>query len=335
MRSACDKHELKKAFDRVISESKTGAREILIERHLENTRHVEVQIAGDGTNFVHLYERDCSTQRKYQKIIEEAPCTFINNITQEKLHNAACTLARAAAYNNIGTVEFLVTPEEDFYFLEMNTRLQVEHGVTELITGIDLVALQIEIAQSGILPVKQKDVSCRGHAIECRLYAEDAQNNFLPSTGTISHLHLPNGPFVRYEHDLHTDIDITPYFDPMIAKILTHNNSRENTRKNMLAILKNIALCGVTTNLDFLQTVLNSNAFIHGNLYTQYLNSHDLNNHDHVRTLLEIHETAKSILEKDISTHVHKLIVSKQKQKQKKQVQHGPKQNLWKALQWQ
>ena len=187
------------AWHAVLSEGKRlgFCGNIIVEKYLGNARHIEIQIAGDGKNYIHFFERECSVQRKHQKIIEEAPCRFISQTTLKKMYETALAIAQAVKYTNIGTIEFLVTDTEEFYFLEINARLQVEHSVTELITGFDLIALQLSIAYNKILPWTQEEISHSGHALECRIYAEDPANNFMPSVGIIQYLKVPRGPFVR------------------------------------------------------------------------------------------------------------------------------------------
>ena len=199
MRSVKSAELFSRAWEQVVSESKRffSSSTILVETFIERGRHIEVQVMGDGKDVIHLYERECSVQRRHQKIIEEAPCPSVSQSTLEKLYTAAISAAKTVRYNNVGTVEFLVTPDERFYFLEMNTRLQVEHAVTEAITGIDLVASQIEIARTSKLPFKQEEITKQGHAIQCRIYAENPSCDFAPSVGTLSLVHIPHGPFVR------------------------------------------------------------------------------------------------------------------------------------------
>jgi len=243
--------------------------EVIVEKYLENARHIEIQIAGDGKTAIHLFERDCSTQRRNQKIIEEAP-SLIASTVKEKLYKESLKLATALSYDSVGTVEFLVT-DKQIYFLEINTRLQVEHGVTELITGIDLVWLQLFIASHKLLPITQKEVQTRGHAIQARLYSEDPSNEFMPSTGTISFVQFPNHPMVRIDHSLESNTEIHPFFDPMIAKIIGFGLTRELARKNLITALAQTMLFGVTTNIEFLQSILQSSFFIQGDVTTTLL----------------------------------------------------------------
>lgn len=249
----------------------TGSATLLVEKYIEQGRHIEVQVAGDGKQFVHLFERECSIQRRHQKIIEETPCNFVPTPLLEKMYAAALQAARAVSYNSIGTVEFMVTPDNNFYFLEMNTRLQVEHGVTELTTGVDLVAIQLHIAEHNALPLTQTDIKRQGHAMQCRIYAEDPSHNFIPSTGVLSYVAMPTLPFVRLEHDLEAGKEITPFFDPMIAKILAYGIDRNQAIERMMLVLQNSSFVGITTNKDFLLAIIKSSFFRTGQIHTQLL----------------------------------------------------------------
>ncbi len=251
----------------------TGSNQLLIEAYIAQGRHVEVQVAGDGTRWVHLFERECSVQRRHQKVIEEAPCRFISQEVLAAMYNAALKAAAAVDYDSIGTVEFIVTPDERFYFLEMNTRLQVEHAVTEMVTGIDLIDLQLEIAQTGRLSLQQEDIAMRGHALECRLYAEDPVQHFFPSTGALEHVFFPRYPFVRFEHDIATGTLVTSLFDPMIAKIISFGRNRDECIRRMQQALAGSRLVGVATNKDLLQAILASDAMQLGQFYTALLDN--------------------------------------------------------------
>ncbi|MBM3893596.1 ATP-grasp domain-containing protein [Candidatus Dependentiae bacterium] len=266
------------AWDAVIAEAtrQTNTTALLIEKYIVAGRHIEVQVAGDGLQVIHLFERECSIQRRHQKIIEEAPACFLNPELKIALHDAACRLAAAVAYDSIGTVEFIVTPDEKFYFLEMNTRLQVEHGVTELVTGIDLVGLQLDLVRTQQLPFSQNDLSLHGHAIQCRLYAENPRERFMPSTGTIQALTWPLHPQARLEYDLHEGMEITPFFDPMIAKILCYGTNRSEAQRTMSSLLERLFIAGITTNQLLLQGIIRSSLFSTGVLHTQSLADQDL-----------------------------------------------------------
>ncbi|MFH1831770.1 MAG: biotin carboxylase N-terminal domain-containing protein [bacterium] len=273
MKLVHNQETLEIAWDSVQRESKklTNSQQIIIEKYLQNPRHIEIQIAGDGQHAIHLYERECSIQRRHQKIIEEAPCQFIPQETKEALYDTATIIANNLKYKNLGTIEFLVMPDQSFYFLEINPRLQVEHSITEITTGLDLVALQIEIAQTGKLPVQQEQITQKMHAIECRIYSEDPANNFFPSTGLIDLLSLPHGPFIRHEHDLSENMLITSDFDPMLSKLITHGPDRACAIGHMKEALNNFIIAGVTTNISFLKALLNSPDYISGNFSTQFL----------------------------------------------------------------
>lgn len=330
-----------------VSQKLTGTTTILLERYLENARHVEIQIAGDGQNFVHLFERDCSLQRRYQKIIEESPCQFVSKQTLEKMYTAAISLAKAVNYQNVGTIEFMVAnqpvaDQSDFYFLEMNTRLQVEHSVTEMTTGVDLVAVQLQIAQTGQLTLKQEDIIQRGHAIECRIYSEDPENNFAPCTGKIDYLEIPQMPFIRVDHALQTDYEISPFFDPMQAKVTVFGQNRELATAYMQTALKNFHINGITTNVEFLLALIHTEEFGHGNFHTQTLTQEFIeqvykkykNKEEQDLTSQEIGAISATILhylKKQNSAYA----ASKTYEAKKTQKFDSKKNLLWKAQQWQ
>lgn len=250
-----------------------GDQTMIIEKLIVNPRHVEIQILADNHgNIVHLFERDCSIQRRHQKIIEEAPAPDLSTILRTGLTQAACEVARAIDYRNAGTIEFLVdVAEEKFYFMEMNTRLQVEHPVTEMITGLDLVALQLQIAAGEPLPFTQSDISEKGHALECRIYAEDPDKQFLPSIGTIHFLHEPIGDGIRIDSGIHCGSPVTQYYDPMIAKLIVFGDTRLEAVQKMQNALAHYAIGGVKTNIPFLQAIFRNQAFQQAVLSTQFL----------------------------------------------------------------
>ncbi len=233
---------------------------LYVERLLERPRHIEVQIAGDRDGrLVHLGERDCSVQRRHQKVIEETPSTALTPSTRDRLTTAAVTVARAAGYDNVGTVEFLVEGSGDdarFYFLEMNTRLQVEHPITELVTGVDLVRAQLEIASGGGVPWTEDDISARGHAMECRVYAEDPARDFSPHAGRLALYREPTGPGVRVDSGVSTGSVIPVHYDPLLAKLVVYGETREAARRRALAALGRYVVLGVPSNLSFLGRVL-------------------------------------------------------------------------------
>ncbi len=242
---------------------------IIIEKYLEQPRHIEVQIFGDTQgNVIHLFERDCSLQRRYQKIIEEAPAPNISKKLRHALCKAAIDAAKAVNYIGAGTVEFLVDSAENFYFMEMNTRLQVEHPITEMITGLDLVAWQLTVANGEPLPLTQKDIQANGHAIEARLYAEDPSQDFLPSCGEIIHLQWPH---TRVDTGIEEGSEISMYYDPMLAKIIVHGKDRAQAMGALRSALGSTQIVGVTTNLDFLWAILQESAFCEGRFSTQFV----------------------------------------------------------------
>lgn len=242
---------------------------IVVEKYIEEPRHIEVQIAGDGTNAIHLHERDCSTQRRRQKIVEEAPAPHLTPLMRAKLHDASLRLAHATGYTSIGTVEFIVTGDDQFYFLEVNTRLQVEHGVTEMVTGIDLVALQLHITEQNKLPLTQEHIIVRGHAIQCRVYAEEPTNNFAPSIGTIDIHETHTPPGARIEHSITTPYPVTGLYDAMLSKLVTHGITRNEARTAMAQVLKTYTLAGVPTNLCLLAHIMQHSLFAAGTVHTQ------------------------------------------------------------------
>ena len=250
------KNEARKAF---------GDDTVYIEKFVENPKHIEVQILADKHgNYIHLFERDCSIQRRHQKVVEEAPAPTLTSELRSIVTKAAINAAKACNYYNAGTIEFLYDQKENFYFLEMNTRLQVEHPVTEAITGVDLVKEQIKIADGNVLDIEQKDLKIIGHAIECRVYAEDVDSNFAPSTGKILHHRLPSGPGVRVDRgiDIHSDVSI--YYDPMLSKVITHGQNREEAIARMNRALGEYQIAGVITNIHSFKWILNHPEFTNG-----------------------------------------------------------------------
>ncbi|MGE3541266.1 MAG: acetyl/propionyl/methylcrotonyl-CoA carboxylase subunit alpha [Candidatus Tectimicrobiota bacterium] len=270
--------------DDLLAALEAGAREaqqafgdgtLLLEKYLHRPRHIEVQILGDHAGQrLHLFERECSIQRRHQKIIEESPSPAVDAALRQRLTSAALRLAEAVHYTNAGTVEFLLDPEGNFYFLEMNTRLQVEHPITECVTGIDLVQAQLRIARGEPLGYTQSEVSQRGHAIECRLYAEDPAQHFLPATGRIRVLREPHGPGRRIDSGIALQQEITPYYDPILAKLVCSGATRQEAILRMQALLADYTLLGVTTNRQFLLDVLRSEAFAAGTTDTDFLRRH-------------------------------------------------------------
>jgi geranyl-CoA carboxylase alpha subunit len=252
-----------------------GADELILEQAVSEPRHVEIQIFADRRgNTIHLFERDCSIQRRHQKVIEEAPSPAMTSALRQAMGEAAVTAARSIDYVGAGTVEFLLAPDGRFYFLEMNTRLQVEHPVTEMITGLDLVAWQLRIAAGEALPLRQEEVALDGHAIEARLYAEDALGDFLPQAGTVLAWEPPSGAGVRSDHAIAPGVAISPHYDPMMAKIIAYGASREEARHRLVAALEDTVALGLATNRRFLIDCLNHPAFAAGETSTGFIERH-------------------------------------------------------------
>lgn len=245
---------------------------MLIEKLISNPRHVEIQIMADNHGqVVHLFERDCSIQRRHQKIIEEAPAPNLSPAMRKGLAQAACEVAQSIHYRGAGTVEFLVDGDDHFYFMEMNTRLQVEHPVTEMITGLDLVSWQLKIAANEALPCKQEDIHAKGHAIECRIYAEDPHQGFIPSIGQLHFLKQPKGEGIRIDSGVCAQSQITMYYDPMIAKLIAWGEDREQALLRLQQALQHYAIGGVKTNLSFLQAICAHPRFAVADLSTDFL----------------------------------------------------------------
>lgn len=322
------------SWQRVCSEAEklTGGRQILVEKYLTQARHIEVQIAGDGASWIHLYERECSIQRRHQKIIEEAPCAFVAQETLDAMYQVALKLAQKVNYTSIGTVEFIVTPDEQFYFLEMNTRLQVEHSITELTTGIDLVGLQLDVAQTNKLSLTQADVVRRGHALECRIYAENSEQNFMPATGTLLRVAIPTIPFGRIDHDLHQQLAVTPFFDPMIAKVSTYGATRQQATAFMHQTLSELRLDGVTTNINFLKNLLQHELFTSGAFHTQLLADKNL-----VQSFAEYSDRGNQKIPQEHIAIIAAMLAISQSQKNNTQprgIQQARPHNGWKDRQW-
>ena len=250
-----------------------GDERLLIEKYIAKAHHIEFQVFGDGHgNLVHFFERECSVQRRYQKIIEETPSPLLTPELREEMGQAAVAAAKAVGYYNAGTVEFIFDPNlSSFYFLEMNTRLQVEHPITELVTGLDLVHWQIRVAAGERFPFHQSHLTQRGHAIECRVYAEDPTSGFLPSTGKLLQYIEPRGPGIRVDSGFASGDEVTHFYDPLLAKLIVHAESREAAIQRMHAALREFIVHGVITNIDFLQTVLSHPDFANGKVSTRWV----------------------------------------------------------------
>ena len=257
------------------AKSAFGSGDIYLEKYLERPRHVEFQVLADSHGrALHLFERECSIQRRHQKIVEETPSPALTPGLREQMGRAAVAAAKASGYVNAGTVEFLLDTDGSFYFLEVNTRLQVEHPITEMVTGIDLVRLQIEIAAGAGLPFSQDEVRVEGHAIECRIYAEDPLSGFLPSPGRIVHVHEPTGPGVRVDSGIYSGFTVPVEYDPILSKLITHASTRGACISRMLRALRDYAVLGVLTPIPLLADILASGPFARGETYTDFVEKH-------------------------------------------------------------
>jgi len=275
MRIARTDAECRDGFERASNESRSsfGDDRMFAEKFIEEPRHIEIQIIADShDNIVYLNERECSLQRRHQKVIEEAPSPFLDEATREKMGAQAVALARAVQYQSAGTVEFIVDSQRNFYFLEMNTRLQVEHPVTEMITGVDLVELMIRVADGEQLPIRQSDISINGWAIESRVYAEDPSRNFLPSTGRLVYYRPPeNDDNVRVDTGVYEGGEVSMYYDPMIAKLITHGVDREDATAHMRSALDRFLIRGVSHNISFLSALMVNPRFVAGDMSTNLI----------------------------------------------------------------
>jgi len=274
MRLVRNKKELTNSIISAKSEALAafGDDSVYIEKYIENPRHIEFQVFGDAHgNVIHLFERDCSVQRRHQKIIEETPSPFISHEVRNQMGHHAVLAAKAVNYEGAGTIEFLVDENMNYYFLEMNTRLQVEHPITERVTGIDLVELQIQIASGKVLPFKQEDISQIGHSIECRIYAEDPEHNFMPCPGVIKHISEPLGFGVRTDGYVYEGYEIPIYYDPMISKLIVWGKNREISINRMKRALYEYKISGVKTNIGFLERIMNNSGFVKGNYSTHFI----------------------------------------------------------------
>lgn len=254
------------------AENGFGDNSMYIEKYIEHPKHIEFQILADNKgNTIHLGERDCSVQRRHQKMIEESPCTALDEDLREQMGAMAVRAAKAVGYRNAGTVEFLLDSHRQFYFMEINTRIQVEHGVTELVTGIDLVKEQIRIAAGEKLGLRQSDIHLTGHAMEVRINAENPDKNFAPCPGTIQELHIPGGNGVRIDTAVYPGYIIPPYYDSMIMKVMVYDKDRESALKKMRSTLGEVIIEGVTTNLDFQYEILKNKEFESGAVHTDFI----------------------------------------------------------------
>ena len=277
MRLVRSSAELRSALEAGIREATTafGDGSLYLERYLEEPHHVEFQVLADHHgNAVHLFERECSVQRRYQKIVEETPSPTLTNELRTEMAEAALRVIKACSYTNAGTVEFLVDSEGRYYFLEVNARIQVEHPITELVTGIDLVRQQILIASGQRMRLRQEELRQRGHAIECRIYAEDPEQDFLPSFGKILLVHEPSGPGIRNDSGIYTGLEVSMHYDPLLAKLIAWGEDREQARLRMRAALAEYAILGIRTQIPFLRALIDHPAFIAGQTTTDFIARH-------------------------------------------------------------
>ena len=274
MRMVAEPSELRSAYEAACSEAQRsfGDNEVYLEKFIINPRHIEMQIFGDEHgNAVYLGERECSVQRRHQKVMEESPSPIVDEDMRRRMGEVAVRVAKAANYHNAGTVEFLVDEQRNFYFLEMNTRLQVEHPVTELVTGLDLVHLQMQVAAGEKLPFRQEDIKVRGHAIECRVYAEDPDNNFFPSPGQITRLISPSGPGIRRDSGMYEGWKVPIEYDPLLAKLIGYGETRADAIDRLLRALYEYFVGGIKTNISLFRRILRDPDFRAGKLDTGFL----------------------------------------------------------------
>ena len=324
MRIVEDPTEFESQMDRAVSEAKNafGNGAVFLEKFVTSPRHIEIQILGDQKgNVVHLFERECSIQRRHQKVIEEAPSSVLTPEIREQMGQAAIDVAKSCSYYGAGTVEFIVDNKLNFYFLEMNTRLQVEHPVTEQITGVDLVKEQIRIAEGKALSIKQEDLSITGHAVEVRVYAEDPQNNFLPDIGKLIVYKRPQGTGVRVDDGFEQGMDIPIHYDPMIAKLITYADNREEAINRMIRAIDEYEIVGIQTTLSFCKYVLKHEAFTSGNFDTKFIEKYFQPS--------DLDEEITDVESKIAAALAVKLWSERQK-KQTAQEENGQKVSLWK-----
>jgi acetyl-CoA/propionyl-CoA carboxylase len=307
IREARSKEEVRDTFSSAQREAKAsfGKFAIFIEKRLKSPRHIEVQVVAsdDSKEFIHLGERDCSIQRRYQKLIEMSPSPVIDEESRNRVTSHALAVARAVGYSNAGTAEFLRDTEGNFYFMEINSRLQVEHPVTELVTGIDIVKTQIAIASGTRIPFGQKDVHIRGCAIECRINAEDPLHNFAPTTGQIEYLTIPGGPGIRVDTALELGVDISPFYDSLVAKLLAHGRDFEEARERELVALEEFVIAGIETTIPFHKAVLNNERFARGDFDTGFLEAIDLSKEMVPKVLDDYFVIAALLLSKNQFVH--------------------------------
>ncbi len=277
MRIVWDPKELKPSLEAGMREARSafGDESVYLEKYIEEPRHVEFQALADNYgNVVHLFERECSIQRRHQKIVEETPSQALNPELRAQMGETAKKVIQVSGYNNAGTVEFLLDKNKKFYFLEVNARLQVEHPVTELTSGVDLVHQQIKIASGEKLSFEQEDIKPRGHAIECRIYAEDPSNNFLPSSGKVLFLKEPQGPGIRHDTGIYNGCDVPIYYDPILSKLIVWAENRDLACQRMVHALDDYIILGIKTSIDFLKEIVGHPQFRKGNTTTDFINAH-------------------------------------------------------------
>lgn len=274
IRIAYSKEELEKEYDIVKQEALVSFNDdsLYIEKFIENPRHVEIQILADEHgNCIHLGERDCSVQRRNQKVLEETPSSILDDKTRKKMGEVAVKATKEIGYTNAGTIEFLVDKNMDFYFMEMNTRVQVEHPVTEMVTGVDIIKEQIKIASGEELKYKQEDIKITGHSMEVRINAENPDKNFMPNPGTITGLHLPGGNGIRVDTAIYSGYTVPPNYDSMLAKIIVHGKTREESIAKMKSAIAELVVDGLQTNTDFILKILDNKNFIENNYDTSFI----------------------------------------------------------------
>ncbi len=283
MRIVHELSEVGEAFDRAVSEATNafGDGSVFIEKYITSPRHIEIQILADNhDNYIHLFERECSIQRRHQKVVEEAPSVVLDDDLRHRMGQAAIDVARSCNYSGAGTVEFLLDSEKNFYFLEMNTRLQVEHPITELISGVDLVEQQIKVARGEHLTIKQDMLSITGHAIELRVYAEDPETNFMPSIGTLDTYQLPSGQGIRVDNGYREGMEVPIYYDPMLSKLVTYGADRDEAIAKMILAIDNYHIEGVKNTLSFGEFVMRHPAFLSGDIDTHFVAKYFTNKDD-------------------------------------------------------
>lgn len=274
IRIAYSKEELEKEYDIVKKEALISFNDdsLYMEKYIENPRHIEIQVLADEHgNCIHLGERDCSIQRRNQKILEETPSSILDEKTRNKMGEIAVKAVKEIGYTNAGTIEFLVDKNKDFYFMEMNTRVQVEHPVTEMVTGIDIIKEQIKIASGEKLNYTQKDIKMNGHSMEVRINAENPDKNFMPSPGIITGLHLPGGNGIRIDTAIYSGYKVPPTYDSMLAKVIVHGNSRQESIAKMKSAIAEFVIEGIQTNIDFILKILDNKNFIDNNYDTSFI----------------------------------------------------------------